>query len=191
MHNLVKRYIMKRTRETHSEGVTEDDLTEIKQDISALRFELLEIFRNNGMKTPNVSKLGKLKSKPHRMKRKKIHWLQHLYFGIILHDLVALRWTFSIIFFIRGGPYTPILIWRRLLAAAESFHRIVVLCRTSMFVFKSAFLSVVIILGKKPIRVKPPGRPAVHSFEQSIFYVVALSYCCFFPVSDTYSRQKL
>ena len=73
MHSLVKRYIMKRARETHSEGVTEDDLTEIKQDISALRFELLEIFRNNGMKTPNISKQGKLKSKPHRMKRKKNH----------------------------------------------------------------------------------------------------------------------
>lgn len=35
------------------EGVTEDDVQEIKQDISSFRYELLEILRNNGMKTPN------------------------------------------------------------------------------------------------------------------------------------------
>ena len=43
---------MQRQREGQSEGVTEDDLNEIKQDISSFRYELLEILRNNGMKTP-------------------------------------------------------------------------------------------------------------------------------------------
>lgn len=34
-------------------GVTEDDVNEIKQDISSFRFELIDILRNNGMKTGN------------------------------------------------------------------------------------------------------------------------------------------
>jgi transient receptor potential cation channel subfamily C len=63
---------MKRTRATQSEGVTEDDLNEIKQDISSMRYELLEIFRNNGMKTPNPTNAGKIKSKTQKHKRKKM-----------------------------------------------------------------------------------------------------------------------
>ena len=54
MRDLIKRYIMHKQRTKHGgEGVTEDDINELKQDVSAFRFELLEILRNNGMKTPN------------------------------------------------------------------------------------------------------------------------------------------
>ncbi|KAL8569260.1 hypothetical protein ACOMHN_029881 [Nucella lapillus] len=54
MRDLVKRYIMQKQRTRQGgEGVTEDDINELKQDISSFRFELLEILRNNGMKTPN------------------------------------------------------------------------------------------------------------------------------------------
>ncbi|CAH1777715.1 unnamed protein product [Owenia fusiformis] len=56
MRDLIKRYIMQQQRGMQTEGVTEDDLNEIKQDISAFRYELLEILRNNGMKTPTYSK---------------------------------------------------------------------------------------------------------------------------------------
>ena len=35
---LVKRYIMKKQQKDLNAGVTEDDLNEIKQDISGLRF---------------------------------------------------------------------------------------------------------------------------------------------------------
>ena len=55
MRDLVKRYIMKRTRGEKTEGVTEDDLNEIKQDISSFRYDLLDILRNNGMKTPTYT----------------------------------------------------------------------------------------------------------------------------------------
>jgi hypothetical protein len=44
---LVKRYIMRKQQRDLNAGVTEDDLNEIKQDISGLRFELLEIFKKN------------------------------------------------------------------------------------------------------------------------------------------------
>lgn len=36
-------------------GVTEDDVMEIRQDISTLRFELIDILANNGMKTPRIN----------------------------------------------------------------------------------------------------------------------------------------
>ncbi|XP_067663770.1 transient receptor potential-gamma protein-like isoform X3 [Haliotis asinina] len=54
MRDLIKRYIMQKQRgPQRGEGVTEDDVNELKQDISSFRFELLEILRSNGMKTPN------------------------------------------------------------------------------------------------------------------------------------------
>ena len=54
MRDLIKRYIMQKQRTRQGgEGVTEDDINELKQDVSSFRFELLEILRNNGMKTPN------------------------------------------------------------------------------------------------------------------------------------------
>lgn len=40
IRELVKRYIMKRQQKDQTEGVTEDDLNEIKQDISAFRYEI-------------------------------------------------------------------------------------------------------------------------------------------------------
>ena len=63
MRDLIKRYIMAKQRSPQrGEGVTEDDINELKQDISSFRYELLEILRNNGMKTPNLNQ-GKPSSK--------------------------------------------------------------------------------------------------------------------------------
>ena len=42
-------------RKAENEGVTEDDVNEIKNDISAFRFELVEILRASGMKTAGAS----------------------------------------------------------------------------------------------------------------------------------------
>jgi len=36
-------------------GITEDDVMEIRQDISTLRYELIDILKNNGMKTPQIN----------------------------------------------------------------------------------------------------------------------------------------
>ncbi|KAJ1366543.1 anthranilate synthase component I [Parelaphostrongylus tenuis] len=50
--NLVKRYIAQMQRvKQRNEGVTEDDVNEIKQDISAFRYELLGILRSAGFNT--------------------------------------------------------------------------------------------------------------------------------------------
>ncbi|XP_017766360.1 PREDICTED: transient receptor potential-gamma protein [Eufriesea mexicana] len=58
MRNLVRRYVTVEQRKAESEGVTEDDVNEIKQDISALRCELIEILKNSGMNTSTASGTG-------------------------------------------------------------------------------------------------------------------------------------
>merc|ERR1719507_1423993 len=55
MRNLVRRYVTQEQRKAENEGVTEDDVNEIKNDISAFRFELIEIMRASGMNTENAS----------------------------------------------------------------------------------------------------------------------------------------
>lgn len=54
MRMLVRRYVTAEQRKRDDFGITEDDVMEIRQDISTLRYELIDILRNNGMKTPTV-----------------------------------------------------------------------------------------------------------------------------------------
>lgn len=58
MRNLVKRYVTLQQRKAENKGVTEDDVNEIKQDISAFRCELIEILKNSGMNISTVSGTG-------------------------------------------------------------------------------------------------------------------------------------
>lgn len=63
MQLLVKRYVTIETQRREDEyGITEDDVMEIRQDISSLRYELVDILKNNGMKTPDVSQGDSCKS---------------------------------------------------------------------------------------------------------------------------------
>jgi transient receptor potential cation channel subfamily C protein 4 len=55
MRNLVRRYVTVQQRKAESQGVTEDDVNEIKQDISAFRCELVEILKNSGMNTSTAA----------------------------------------------------------------------------------------------------------------------------------------
>lgn len=54
MKLLVRRYVTAEQRKRDDFGITEDDVMEIRQDISTLRYELIDIFSQNGMKTPHV-----------------------------------------------------------------------------------------------------------------------------------------
>lgn len=56
MRLLVRRYVTAEQRKRDDFGITEDDVMEIRQDISTLRYELIDILRQNGMRTPNVDK---------------------------------------------------------------------------------------------------------------------------------------
>ena len=58
MRNLVRRYVTVEQRKAENEGVTEDDVNEIKQDISAFRCELIEILKNSGMNTSTATGSG-------------------------------------------------------------------------------------------------------------------------------------
>lgn len=58
MRNLVRRYVTVQQRKAESQGVTEDDVNEIKQDISAFRCEIVEILKGHGMNTSNVTGQG-------------------------------------------------------------------------------------------------------------------------------------
>lgn len=58
MRNLVRRYVTVEQRKEESQGVTEDDVNEIKQDISAFRCELVEILKGSGMNTSTASGQG-------------------------------------------------------------------------------------------------------------------------------------
>ncbi|XP_055538332.1 transient-receptor-potential-like protein [Wyeomyia smithii] len=49
MRALVWRYVAAKHRKEEEDAVTEDDINEVKGDISALRYELLEVFEKNGM----------------------------------------------------------------------------------------------------------------------------------------------
>lgn len=54
MRLLVRRYVTAEQRKRDDFGITEDDVMEIRQDISTLRYELIDILHQNGMRTPNV-----------------------------------------------------------------------------------------------------------------------------------------
>ncbi|CAL7952124.1 unnamed protein product [Xylocopa violacea] len=56
MRLLIRRYVTAEQRKRDDFGITEDDVMEIRQDISTLRYELIDILRQNGMRTPLLEK---------------------------------------------------------------------------------------------------------------------------------------
>ncbi|XP_043491754.1 transient receptor potential protein [Polistes fuscatus] len=56
MRLLIRRYVTAEQRKRDDFGITEDDVMEIRQDISTLRYELIDILRQNGMRTPTIDK---------------------------------------------------------------------------------------------------------------------------------------
>lgn len=53
---LVRRYVTAEQRKRDEFGITEDDVREIRQDISSFRYDLIDILRKNGMCTPALDK---------------------------------------------------------------------------------------------------------------------------------------
>lgn len=54
MRLLVRRFVMAEQTKRDDYGITEDDVMEIRQDISSLKYELVDILKVNGMKTPQM-----------------------------------------------------------------------------------------------------------------------------------------
>lgn len=61
MRSLVWRYVSAMHRRFEESPVTEDDINEVKGEISAMRFELLEIFEKNGMDLSSIDRKEKSK----------------------------------------------------------------------------------------------------------------------------------
>lgn len=59
MRSLVWRYVSSKHRKDDESAVTEDDINEVKCDISAMRYEMLEIFERNGMDISSADKKEK------------------------------------------------------------------------------------------------------------------------------------
>ena len=59
-------------RKAENEGVTEDDVNEIKNDISAFRFEMIEIMRASGMNTLSASGPSGPGGKKNRLKERRL-----------------------------------------------------------------------------------------------------------------------
>lgn len=73
MRNLVRRYVTVQQRKAESQGVTEDDVNEIKQDISAFRCELVEILKMSGMNTSTaMGGAGGAGGKKNRQKERRL-----------------------------------------------------------------------------------------------------------------------
>ncbi|XP_018359091.1 PREDICTED: transient receptor potential protein-like [Trachymyrmex cornetzi] len=53
---LIRRYVTSEQRKRDEFGITEDDVREIRQDISSFRYDLINILRKNGMCTPMLDK---------------------------------------------------------------------------------------------------------------------------------------
>ena len=53
MRILVRRYITQEKRKAENEGGTENDINEIKNNITSFRNELFEILRDSSMNTTN------------------------------------------------------------------------------------------------------------------------------------------
>lgn len=61
MRALVWRYVSSQHRKMEENPVTEDDINEVKADISSFRYDILEVFGRNGMDTTSVDKREKCK----------------------------------------------------------------------------------------------------------------------------------
>lgn len=72
MRNLVRRYVTVQQRRAESQGVTEDDVNEIKQDISAFRCELVEILKQNKMNVEAASGAAGAGGKKNRQKERRL-----------------------------------------------------------------------------------------------------------------------
>lgn len=56
MCNLVWRYVTAQQKETESLPVTEDNINELRQDVYSFRYDLMRVFKSNGMKISDIEK---------------------------------------------------------------------------------------------------------------------------------------
>ena len=76
---ILRRYVTAEQKKTEEFAITEDDVSEIRQDINKFRYEMIEILRSNNFNTPEVVFLLTLRQTPRdprsqcRLTRKEWH----------------------------------------------------------------------------------------------------------------------
>jgi transient-receptor-potential-like protein len=75
MRALVWRYVSAMHRQAEENPVTEDDINEVKGEVSAAKCEILEVLRSNGMDISKADTKGKSK-------------LLHIFHLISLHGII-------------------------------------------------------------------------------------------------------
>merc|ERR1719264_1874679 len=85
MHCIVKRYIMCEQKKAEEFGITEDDVSEIRQDINKFRFELVEILRKNRF---DIGTAGRLNGYHGGRRAKQMERRILKGFNVDIHDLV-------------------------------------------------------------------------------------------------------
>ncbi len=69
MQLLIRRYVTVEQKKLEEFAVTEDDIAEVRHDISTLRFELMDVFRQNNFVVPMQSRelaSGKISHRQHQ-----------------------------------------------------------------------------------------------------------------------------
>ena len=56
MQLLIRRYVTVEQKKMEEFSVTEDDIAEVRHDISTLRFELMDVFSQNNFKVPKIQR---------------------------------------------------------------------------------------------------------------------------------------
>ena len=55
MKCIIRRYITAEQKKQEEFSITEDDVSEIRQDINKFRYEMIDILRNNNFTTPRIN----------------------------------------------------------------------------------------------------------------------------------------
>jgi len=69
MKFIIRRYVTNEQRKSEDYSITEDDIQEVRQDISSFKYELLDILRNNKMDVPATKGGGIVGRKSKNMER--------------------------------------------------------------------------------------------------------------------------
>ncbi|XP_065223163.1 transient receptor potential protein-like [Planococcus citri] len=72
MQLLVRRYITTEQKKLEEFAVTEDDIAEVRHDISTLRFELIDIFKRNNFNVPKINTEDMAQGKKDRLMERRI-----------------------------------------------------------------------------------------------------------------------
>lgn len=80
MRALIWRYVSMKHREMENMGVTEDDINEVKSELSTMKYDFLEVLRKNGMEVPSDHRKNTSKKMFYYFINNRISKVKNLYY---------------------------------------------------------------------------------------------------------------